>query len=275
MKKNISTIVLVLIFLIGLFVLLYPTISNYYNKKVGSYTIAQYDNQIEELAEDEAQKIIENAIEYNNKLITKPVKYMNGESTDEEYLSQLKLNGNSIIGYIEINKIDLKLPIYHGTGEPVLQVAIGHLEGSALPIGGLGNHSVLSGHRGLPSAKLFTNLDKLQIGDQIVIKTFGQVIKYTVTEINIVEPHDISLIKPEAEKDLLTLVTCTPYGINSHRLLIKAENSEYVKSDEIVINSDARRLDSIYIAPLIAIPIILIILLILLINKIKNKFREV
>lgn len=275
MKKNISTIVLVVIFLIGLFVLLYPTISNYYNKKVGSYTIAQYDNQIEELAEDEAQKIIENAIEYNKKLLTKSIRYKSGESTDEEYLSQLKLDGSSIIGYIEINKIDLKLPIYHGTGEPVLQVAIGHLEGSALPIGGLGNHSVLSGHRGLPSAKLFTNLDKLQIGDQIVIKTFGQVIKYTVTEINIVEPHDISLIKPEAEKDLLTLVTCTPYGINSHRLLIKAENSEYVKSDEIVINSDARRLDSIYIAPLIATPIILIILLILLINKIKNKFREV
>ena len=261
MKKHISTIMLVIIFFIGLFVFLYPTISDYYNKKVGSYAISQYDEELKNTTGEQIESILEKGAEYNKKLLTKSPKYINGAPKDEEYSYQLRVPGNDMMGYIEIDKIKVKLPIYHGTAEPVLQKGIGHIEGSALPISGIGNHSVLSGHRGLPSAKLFTNLDKIELGDEIVIKVLGKTTRYTVTKINIVEPQDVSLLEVEADKDLITLVTCTPYGVNSHRLLVRAENSKYVKSSDIVINNDAVEIDSMYIAPIIAVPMLAIILI--------------
>ncbi|MGL4106837.1 class C sortase [Clostridium sp. LP20] len=267
MKKKFSTIILCVIFLIGLTILIYPTVSSYYNEKISSYAIAEYSEKITDLNVDETEAILKRAEEYNKELLNKSVHFINGEPSSPDYLSELNVDDNNMIGVIEIKKINVYLPIYHGTAEPVLQKAIGHLEGSSLPIGGIGNHSVLSGHRGLPSAKLFTNLDKLEVGDMISIKVYKKTIYYKVKEISVVEPQEIELLKPESNKDLLTLVTCTPYGVNSHRLLLTAERSEDIEEESIDVISNKNEWKSALIILISIISIILIALKIRKINK--------
>lgn len=275
MKKNISTIMLIGVFVIGLLIFMYPTISEIYNAKIGSYAIESYNNEVVNLDNSEIDKILKEASEYNDELSKKQFQLVNGDVKDENYGSKLNASKNNIMGYIEIKKIGVKLPIYHGTSEPVLQKAIGHIEGSALPIGGQSTHSVLSGHRGLPSAKLFTNLDKLEKEDKIVIRVLNETITYKVTSINVVEPDEVELLKPQNEKELLTLVTCTPYGVNSHRLLVTGERCENSEDNKEVTTVNTSSKDKTKIVVVIIIGSILTTLLLVRGKKRKNKNREV
>ncbi len=239
MKNKLSTIALVGMFLLGFIILLYPQISDFYNKRVGSYLIASYENQVKNLSENDVEVMLENAQKYNEDLIKKPIKLVNGDSKDKNYLSQLTLSDSvGIIGYIEIDKIDVRLPIYHTTSEPVLQRGVGHLEGTSLPIGGDGQHSVLTGHTGLPSSKIFTDLDEMDLGDHIVLKILNEPITYVVDNIEVVKPDEVNDLKPRENEDLLTLVTCTPYGVNSHRLLVQASRTDNI--EELIVDEDTK-----------------------------------
>lgn len=272
MKKKLTTIFLIVTFIVGFLVLMYPSISNYYNEKVGSYAISSYEKSVSDTSQQDIDSILEKAEEYNKELAENQIPFKNGKSEDKNYMSQLKLfEEESIMGYITIEKINLKLPIYHTTDEPILQIAVGHLEGSSLPIGGEGTHSVLTGHRGLPSAKLFTDLDKLEKGDLIEIKVLNKTITYKVRDTSIIEPQQVDSLKIEEGKDLLTLITCTPYGVNSHRLLIHGERTDNVISDEVFVTNDAMVIDSIFIAPLIAAPILVILFIASTVSKKKRK----
>ena len=239
MKKKLPTIIIILIFLIGLSITLYPTAADFYNKKVGSYAVKNYKKEVETKNDDYINEILRKADEYNKELLNKETKFVNGEVKDQNYLSQLKVSDQSdIMGEIEIEKIKVKLPIYHGTSQPVLQAGVGHIEGTALPVGGKGNHSVLSGHTGLPSAKLFTGLDKLKQGDKFKITVLNRVLYYKVDNIAVVKPNETELLNPIENEDLVTLVTCTPYGVNSHRLLVRGKRTV---GDEPTNNKDTNK----------------------------------
>ncbi len=207
--------------------MLYPTFSNYYNEMMGSYSIAQYDGFIKNTSAEDLLALYNQAQAYNEALLKNPTGIQVGASENEDYLNQLLLDKQgSAIAYINIDKINVKLPIYHGSSSAVLQVGIGHLEGSSLPVGGMGMHAVLTGHTGLPSAKLFTDINKLENGDLIEIRVLNETLKYEVTGSRVVLPDDLSSLKTVEDQDLLTLVTCTPYGVNSHRLLVHASRVE-------------------------------------------------
>ena len=270
MKKHLSRIIFGGIFFIGLFVLLYPHISRWYNKRVSSYVVSNYDNMISTKKEEDLTPIFERAEEYNRNLLSKDISYEHNEDEKKEYMSQLSLSDkNEMMGYIEIKKIDLKLPIYHGTSQAVLQEGVGHLEWTALPVGGVGNHSVLTGHRGLPTAKLFTNLDKLVIGDTIKINVLGRILYYDVKDIVIIEPSEVGRLEPVEDRDLLTLVTCTPYGVNSHRLLITCERTDNPGEDMLSIDNDATLVNPYIITVIITILVLIITLIIKILKKRK------
>lgn len=208
--------------------------------------MAGYNQQVSSLNDENLGDVLKKAEEYNKELLRSGTSFLNGEPSSEDYNSQLRVGNKDTMGYVEIEKINVSLPIYHGTGEGVLQSGIGHLEGSSLPIGGVNNHAVLSGHTGLPSAKLLTNLDKLQIGDKIVINVLKNTLTYSVVEINTVLPEELSLLKPQTGKDLLTLLTCTPYGVNSHRLLVKAERVDNTTGEGKVIYESGKDINMVY-----------------------------
>ncbi|WP_297630944.1 class C sortase [uncultured Clostridium sp.] len=232
MKRKLSNIGLILVFILGFIILIYPKVSNYYNSLVGSYSIGKYEKEIEKIDEVKVDEILEKGRKYNKELLKKGFSIKTGKSTDENYLNQLKVNEEEVIGFIIIDKINVRLPIYHGTSEPVLQRGVGHLEGTSLPIGGEGMHSVLTGHTGLPSAKLFTDLEKLEKNDLIIIKILGETFTYKVNEKEVVLPEEVENITPVKGKDILTLVTCTPYGVNSHRLLVKSEKTNNIEEEK-------------------------------------------
>ena len=220
MKKHKVTIIMITLFFIGLLTLFYPTLSNYYNEKNQSKTIYNYENILNEKNKIDFDKLKEDAINYNKELseLTEPLlSYENIQNYNE----LLNINNDGMIGYLTIDKIKVELPIYHGISNEVLNSSVGHLEGSSLPIGGNSTHSVLSAHRGLPSAKLFTDLDKLEVGDIFKITVLDEVLTYEVDKIVIVSPSDREYLKIEEDKDYVTLLTCTPYGINTHRLLVR------------------------------------------------------
>lgn len=272
MKKHISTIIFGIIFLIGLFVLLYPHVSRWYNKRVASYAIGDYDEVLSSEKKEDIDDIFERAEEYNRTLLSKPISYEHTAEENEEYLSQLSLSDKrDMIGYIEIRKINLKLPIYHGTSQAVLQTGAGHLEWTSLPIGGVGNHAVLTGHRGLPTAKLFTNLDKLVIGDIITVKILDRTLYYEVKDTSIIEPTEVNTLRPVEGKDLLTLVTCTPYGINSHRLLIKCERTDRDSENIGIIEKDASLVNPYIVSLFIVILFLFIALIIGILKKRKGR----
>ena len=192
-----------------------------------------------------------------------------------EYESLLDLSGLGIMGYIEIPEIDCSLPVYHGTEESVLQIAVGHIEWTSLPVGGEGTHCVLSGHRGLPSAKLFTNLDKLEPGDVFLLRILDEVLTYEVDQILIVEPQDTSALQIVKGKDYCTLMTCTPYGVNTHRLLVRGHRIDNIEQAHSVrVTADAVQIEPTLVAPIVAIPILLLLLIALLLPKRqKHKYR--
>ena len=274
MKKNTSnliTILLILILLAGLSLLLYPTVSDYWNSFHQSRAIASYAEQAAEIDSDTYEQLWADAQAYNRSLIGKVGRY---DMTDEErakYESLLDVSGNGIIGYIEIPTIKCSLPIYHGTDEAILQIAVGHIEGTSLPVGGSGTHCVLSGHRGLPSARLFTDLDKMVVGDTFMMRVLDETLTYEVDQIRIVLPNEMDDLEIEEGKDYCTLVTCTPYGINSHRLLVRGHRIEnQVEAQDIRVTSDAIQIEPLIVAPIVALPMLLALLFILLVSGTKK-----
>ena len=265
MKKkgnHLITILLVLIFLLGLSLLLYPAVSDYWNSKHQTRAIAVYSEEVSGLDEDQYQALWEAAAAYNASLLERDNAYLLTEEQKAAYEQLLNVSGLGIMGYIEIPSIDCSLPIYHGTEESVLQIAIGHLEWTSLPVGGESTHCVLSGHRGLPSAKLFTNLDKLTEGDVFMLRVLDEVLTYEVDQILIVEPNDLEALQIEEGADYCTLVTCTPYGINTHRLLVRGHRIENLKdSSAIRVTADAMQVEPVLVAPVVAAPILLLLLI--------------
>ena len=224
--KKILTVVFVLIFLVGLSLLLYPSVSDYWNSFHQSRALAEYSSQVEELDKEAYDQMWAKAEAYNQTLLSDPDRFTMTEEEQAEYDDLLNVSDIGIMGSIEIPAIDCSLPIYHGTQESVLQVAVGYLEGSSLPTGGKGTHCVLTGHRGLPRARLFTDLDKLKKGDLFVLKVLDRTMTYEVDQILTVDPYDMSALEIDPEQDYCTLATCTPYGINTHRLLVRGHRVE-------------------------------------------------
>ena len=260
-RKNFSTVLLLVTLMIGISLLLYPTISDYWNSFHQSRAIAGYAEAVAEMDTVDYEKIWNDAVEYNKELQTRSNHWFLTEEQQEEYESMLNVSDNGIMGYIEIPSIKVSLPIYHGVDEGILQVAIGHIEGSSLPVGGKGSHCVISGHRGLPSAKLFTDLDQLAEGDIFMLRVLDETLTYEVDQILIVEPSDMSSLEFDEEKDYCTLVTCTPYGINSHRLLVRGHRvANLEESEEIRVTADAQQIDPVLITPALA-GILLVLLL--------------
>lgn len=270
MKRKLSTMLLILVFFAGLSLLLYPSLSDYWNSFHASQAVATYSEEVRNLNADKYDRLIREAREYNAALPGRYKAFFLSESDRSTYNALLDVNGTGVMGYIEIPTIQISLPIYHGTEDEVLQIAVGHLDWSSLPVGGEGTHCVLSGHRGLPSAKLFTNLDKLVAGDKFVIRVLDEVMTYEADQILIVEPNDLSALAIEKGKDLCTLVTCTPYGVNSHRLLVRGHRVEN-ESEEIRVTSDAMEIDPLIVAPAVALPMLLALLFILLVSGKKKK----
>lgn len=257
MRKNLSTIILILIFLVGLSVMLYPSVSDAVNRKHQSRAVADYAEEVEQLSDADYQTYFDAADAYNRQLNTTPNAFYKPDLVSG-YAQTLDISGTGIMGYITIPKISVELPIYHSTDEGVLQVAAGHLEGSSLPVGGAGTHAVISAHRGLPSAKLFTNLDELEVGDRFTITVLNRVLTYEVDQISIVLPTEIDQLLPTEGMDYVTLMTCTPYGINTHRLLVRGKRVETTESQKhIRVAADAFRIEPIIVAPILAIPMLL------------------
>jgi len=257
MRKNLSTIILILIFLVGLSVMLYPSVSDAVNRKHQSRAVAGYAEEVEQLSDADYQTYFDAADAYNRQLNTTPNAFYKPDLVSG-YAQTLDISGTGIMGYITIPKISVELPIYHGTDEGVLQVAAGHLEGSSLPVGGAGTHAVISAHRGLPSAKLFTNLDELEVGDRFTITVLNRVLTYEVDQISIVLPTEIDQLLPTEGMDYVTLMTCTPYGINTHRLLVRGKRVETTESQKhIRVAADAFRIEPTIVAPILAIPMLL------------------
>ena len=259
-KVSLSTILLVIILLVGLSVMLYPVISNWWNSHTQSRAIAVYQKAVEDLNEVDYKKVLNDAKEYNKKVRKLRDPFVDyGEIPD--YDDILNVSENGVMGYISIPQIRVELPIYHGTSEGVLSIAIGHLQGSTLPIGGAGNHSVISAHRGLPSAKLFSDLDQLIVGDTFTITVLKEVYTYEVEEINIVEPNQMDKLICVPGKDLVTLMTCTPYGINSHRLLVRAHRTDnLIDGGKSSVSADAVQIESMTIVPFVAAPLLVILI---------------
>ena len=278
MKKNRSNIILILIFLMGLSVMLYPTVSDYVNQKNQSRAVASYSEEVENLSDVDYQAYFDAADDYNRRLAETPDAFYRPEEVSG-YTDTLDVSGTGIMGYITISKIGVELPVYHGTSDGVLQVAAGHLEGSSLPVGGAGTHAVISAHRGLPSAKLFTNLDELEVGDTFTITVLDRVLTYEVDQISIVLPTETDLLQPVEGKDYVTLMTCTPYGINTHRLLVRGKRIENAENQKhIRVTADALRIEPIIVAPALAVPMLLVMLVVMLavphLRKRKNQREE-
>ena len=274
-KNRIVVILLIVVLLAGLSLLLYPFVSDYWNSLHQSRAIATYMEAVTELDEAAYEEWWDGAKTYNASLPGTQNRFLPDKEEQRNYEKLLDISGTGILGYVEIPNIDVLLPIYHGTDEEVLQVAIGHIEGSSLPVGGESTHCVISGHRGLPSSRLFTDLDQLTEGDIFILRVLDETLTYEVDQIHIVEPDDTSLLGIEEGQDLCTLITCTPYGVNSHRLLVRGHRVENQEaSSTLRITADAMLLDLRLAVPLIAAPILLALILLLLFHSRKGKKRK-
>ena len=278
MKKknnNWTTVFLVLLLLAGVSLLLYPSLSDYWNSMHQTRAIASYAETVSQLDTAQYDEMWKAAQDYNRSLAQRETAFALTDEQKAAYESLLDVSGLGVMGYIEIPEIDCSLPIYHGTEESVLQVAVGHLEWSSLPVGGEGTHCVLSGHRGLPSAKLFTNLDKLAVGDTFLLRVLDEVLTYEVDQILIVEPEQVDALGIVPGEDYCTLVTCTPYGINTHRLLVRGHRVENTpEAARMHVTADATQFDPLLVAPVLAIPVLLLLLMILLVPKRRRKSWE-
>ncbi len=274
MKKKITTVIVVFIFLIGLSLLLYPTLSDRWNAYHQSRMIISHAESVAKLSPEIREGYLKDAASYNEELRTYADRWKFTPEEKARYESTLISDETKIISYIEIPKIKQSLPIYHGTSSSVLQGALGHLEGTSLPVGGEGTHCALSGHRGLPSARLFTDLDKLVEGDQFILYTMDQVLTYEVDQIHVVVPTDLSLLAIEEGKDYCTLITCTPYGINTHRLMVRGHRVETTTEKHILVTAEALQIDEMTVALVIGLPVLAIAFLIVILRPRKKKFTE-
>lgn len=262
MKKILSSIALIAVFLTGLSLLLYPTLSEYWHSWNQTRTITAYVEQTAQLDQTSYDTMWQAAVEYNASMPPGPYRSRIDTSQQAVYESLLDVSGDGIMGYIEIPVIDCMLPICHGTNETVMQTSVGHLAGSSLPVGGLGSHCVLSGHRGLPSAELFTRLNEVEIGDVFFLHVLDTTLSYEVDQILVVEPEEVQALAREQDKDYCTLMTCTPYGVNSHRLLVRGTRVENASQDqEIRVTADALRIEPVMVAPLLLLPLLVVLLL--------------
>ena len=274
-KNHLSTVLLILVLLAGLSLLLYPSIANYWNSFRQSQVIVGYTDEIAGMDNEKYREMIEEAREYNEDLLTRTNRYLLTDEQKSRYDRLLNVSGIGAMGYIEIPSIGCSIPIFHGTDDDVLQTAVGHLEWTSLPVGGENTHCALSGHRGLPSAKLLTDLDKVVLGDLFVLRILNETLTYEVDQILIVEPDNTLPLQIEEGKDLCTLVTCTPYGINTHRLLVRGHRVENVDMNKTVrVTPDAMQIEPLLIAPIVAAPILLILLVVLLLPKKPDYHRE-
>ena len=274
-KGSFTTVLLIIILLVGLSLLLYPSVSDYWNSFHQSKAISQYAEQVATLDEDRYAELWDAAADYNRSLLDRSNVYLLNDTQKEQYRQLLDVSGTGVMGYIEIPSIQCSLPIYHGTEESVLQIAVGHLEWTSLPVGGGSTHCVLSGHRGLPSAKLFTNLDKLVIGDVFMLRILDEVLTYEVDQILIVEPQETAALKIVEGQDYCTLVTCTPYGINTHRLLVRGHRIDNIPEAKAVhVTADAMQIEPMLVAPIVAIPILLVLFVALMIPGHKKHKDE-
>ena len=271
MKKRISNIILITVFVIGVSLLLYPSVANWWNTKIFNEEIAYYTSVVSSVDNSELDELIDSARLYNEERAKRGNSFspLKGEELDE-YNAQLSVDGNSMMGYLHIQKINAYLPIYHTTDESVLVAGIGHIEGTSLPVGGESSHCVLSGHRGLPSARLLTDLDQLIVGDTFVMEIFGLTLTYEVDQILIVLPEELSALKIEEGQDYCTLVTCTPYGVNSHRMLVRGHRISNA-SGELRVPADALQVRPVVVAPFVGVPILLILLVMVLVDTGRKK----
>ncbi len=259
MKKH-SNLILVIILLAGLSLILYPSFSDWWNSMHQTRAVASYVEQVANNTAEENARMYNEAVLYNEKLADGEMNFNLTDEELEEYNSLLDVTGTGIMGYVEIPKINVQLPIYHGTDDAVLQIAIGHIAGTSLPVGGESTHAVISGHRGLPSAKLFTDIDQLVEGDTFIITVLDATLTYEVDQIRIVLPNELEDLKIEEGKDYVTLVTCTPYGVNTHRLLVRGHRIANAEG-EIRVTADALQVDTRLVAIVIGLILILLCLL--------------
>lgn len=271
-KKHRTTLILVGIVLLGMALIAYPSFADWWNSFHQSRAVASYAESVANMDSNKYSEILESAERYNAELAKIGTQWIVSDELLEAYENELAISDSGIMGYIDIPKIRVTLPIYHGTDEKILQIAIGHIAGTSLPVGGASTHCVVSGHRGLPSARLFTDIDKLVEGDAFTMTVLNRTVTYEVDQIRIVEPTDLSYLQIEEGQDYCTLVTCTPYGINTHRLLVRGHRIANVNGEANVI-ADALQIEPIYVAPAVAVPM-LIILLILLLVMTSERFRK-
>lgn len=270
LNSNITTIILILIFLVGLSVMLYPTVSNYINEKHQSKAVAAYDEKVSDMKPEDYTKYFEAAEKYNEELAEHPSAFFNPDEI-KGYEKILDITGTGIMGYITIKKLGVELPIYHGTDEGILQIAAGHLKGTSFPVGGESTHSVISAHRGLPSAKLFTDLDKMETGDTFTITILNREITYEVDNISIILPNETDSLQIEDKKDYCTLMTCTPYGINTHRLLVRGHCIGTGEPQHIHVTAEAFQIDPTITASVIGIVLLIMLLIRVLIRTRRRK----
>lgn len=274
MKNKMLVVALIIIFLAGLSLLLYPMISNTYNDWLHKNTIVQYSQSVGKLEKEVFEAEWKKAKEYNTQLNLREHPYELPEDMQDQYENMLNLSDNGIMAYIEIPSVDVTLPIAHGTSEAVLQKYVGHLEWSSLPVGGSNTHSVISGHRGLPSSELFTNIDHLELGDRFYIHVMGQTLEYQVCHIAVVEPADQGLLRVEEGQDLVTLVTCTPYGINSHRLLvrgIRVGSQGNTGTGDIYVKNEVTGIDPVILVVAILVAVAIASFFFILLSNKKSK----
>lgn len=272
LKKNRINLILIGIVLLGMGLIAYPGFADWWNSLHQSRAVASYAESVANLDANKYSEMLADAEAYNAELAKIGAQWIITDEQMAKYESELAVTDSGIMGYIDIPKIRVTLPIYHGTDETILQIAIGHLAGTSLPVGGDSTHCVVSGHRGLPSARLFTDIDKLVEGDTFTMTVLNRTVTYEVDQIRIVEPTDLSNLQIEEGKDYCTLVTCTPYGINTHRLLVRGHRVANANGEANVI-ADALQIEPVYVAPVVAAPM-LIILLILLFVMTSEPFRK-
>ncbi len=266
MKLKKSTKILIAVCIIGLSLLLYPTVSNYWNESHSTKAINSYVKALETVDTEAYERIWNEALNYNKELLSRPSPYYLTDDLKQKYPQELNLAHDGIMGYLEIGKLKVELPVYHGTSDVVLQRAVGHLDWTSLPVGGASSHCVISGHRGLPSAKLFTDLDRLREGDSFTLNILNEVLTYEIDQIRIVEPKETDDLLIEEGMDYCTLLTCTPYGINTHRLLVRGHRIENAELALHVV-SEAVIIDPLIVAPVLAFPLLFLLLLIIMFKK--------
>lgn len=264
-RVSFSTIILMVILLAGIAILLYPSVSDWWNSMHATQAIASYVSAVEDLSVQEREEALGLAVAYNKRLAN-GVDFVLTEEENEEYEGLLNISGTGVMGYVQISAIGVNLPIYHSVDESVLQIAVGHIPGSSLPVGGERTHAVLSGHRGLPSAKLFSDLDQMVEGDTFTLNIMGQTITYMVDQIRIVLPEETDELAIKPGRDYCTLVTCTPYGVNTHRMLVRGKRIENI-AGEVVVVAEAVRIPTYVVIPAVGAPILFITLTVMLIHS--------